>query len=208
MSAGLDLGPRVEEEEMTRQRVLGLAAAAALAGGMALWTAACSKAEEPPAAPAAGDMVLTSPAFEDGGDIPADYTRNGRNVSPPLAWDKAPDGAVTFALIVDDPDAPLGPFVHWLICEMPATTRALPEGVPKGENVSRPVVAVQGVNGFRETGYGGPRPPKGERHRYVFRLYALDEELSMSGGFNKKQLEEAIKGHVLAEARLMGRYAQ
>lgn len=194
---------------MTRLRMRHAGVLTVLAVEAAVLLAGCSKpASEAEGPQPKGGMALTSPAFREGGSIPADYTADGRNVSPPLEWTDAPEGAATFALIVDDPDAPLGAFVHWLICEMPGRTRALPEAVPKQEDVSSPVVAVQGNNGFRQVGYGGPRPPKGETHRYVFRLFALDAELHMSGGFNKKQLEEAMKGHILAQARLVGKYGR
>ncbi len=154
-----------------------------------------------------GALALSSPAFENGGTIPTMYTGEGEDVSPALVWKDAPDGVRTFALIMDDPDAPVGTFTHWLICEIPAGTQWLPDGVPKEGEVSAPIQAVQGLNGFDKTGYGGPRPPKGKAHRYYFRLYALDERLEMPPGFSKSQLRAAMKGHILAEAELMGRYA-
>jgi len=189
---------------------LALVAAFVLAG--------CSKPAADPAAPKPGAkaqpqqpgaaMVLTSTAFQEGAMIPAAYTGDGKDVSPPLAWSGAPKGTVTFALIMDDPDARLGPFVHWLICEISGNTQILPEAMPKGDVVTAPISAVQGVNSFKNTGYGGPHPPKSETHRYFFKLYALDAALEMPGGFSKKQLEEAMKDHILAQATLMGKYGR
>jgi hypothetical protein len=153
-------------------------------------------------------MALTSTAFQEGAMIPAAYTGDGRDASPPLAWSGVPDGTATFALIMDDPDARMGPFVHWLICEISGITRMLPEAIPKEDTVTAPVSAIQGVNSFKNTGYGGPHPPKGETHRYFFKLYALDTTLEMPGGFSKKQLEEAMKGHILARGTLMGKYGR
>jgi len=161
--------------------------------------------KEEPAAPAGG-LSLSSPVFVNGGMIPAAFTCDGRNVSPPLQWSDVPAGTASFALVVEDPDAPIGNFTHWMIADIPGEIGGLPEGVPAGDVVSQPVRAVQGVNGFHRSGYGGPCPPAGELHRYYFRLYALDERLEMSGGFTKNQLRAAMSGHVLGEATLMGRY--
>jgi len=155
-----------------------------------------------------GALTLSSPNFENGGTIPAVYTCDGEDISPALVWDNVPDGTRTFALIMDDPDAPIGTFTHWLICEMPGTARSLPEQVPTGGEISTPTRAVQGRNGFDKTGYGGPCPPRGKAHRYYFTLYALDETLDMPPGFSKHQLRAAVKGHILAEVQLMGRYAR
>lgn len=138
--------------------------------------------------------------------MPRQYTGDGQDLSPPLAWDAVPEGTLSFALIMEDPDAPLRTFTHWLICDIPATTRALPEGIPKRENVGTPVRAVQGVNGFRKVGYGGPMPPKGATHRYVFTLYALDAALDLPGGFNRNQLREAMRGQILAQGTLKAKY--
>lgn len=154
------------------------------------------------------DMVLTSPAFENGGTIPVEYTADGPNGSPPLEWSGAPEGTVTYALIMDDPDAPIGSFTHWMICDVPAVATGLPPGVPTLGSLSGALHGTQGVNGFHNTGYGGPAPPKGKAHRYYFRLYALDTTLDLSPDFTKQQLRAAMKGHILAETVLMGRYGR
>ncbi len=168
---------------------------------------------EPPAAPDASagpGFRLTSPAFAEGEAIPARYTCNGRNVSPPLSWENPPEGTVSFALLVDDPDAPgLGAFIHWMIADLSAGLRELPEDVPQGANISSPVAATQGDNGFDEAGYGGPCPPPGdEAHGYVFTLYALDTTLDIPGPFTRQQFRAAMRGHVLGTAKLTGTYAR
>ncbi len=193
---------------MVRKLVLGGLAAVAFASaaGAALAGSAAAAAGTAPQAAAA--MTLTSPAFEQGALIPKDYAGDGKNTSPPLAWDRVPEGTVSFALIMEDPDARMGPYIHWLICDLSGTTRMVPEGLPKEDTLTRPVSAVQGTNSAKGVGYTGPRPPKGENHRYFFRLYALDERLDIPGSFSKKQLEAAMKDHILAQATLMGRYGR
>ena len=149
-------------------------------------------------------VELTSPAFEDGGTIPSKYTCDGADVSPPLEWSNVPEDAKSFALICDDPDAPMGTWVHWVLYGLPADTTSLPEGVPADEAIGG--VALQGTNDFKRIGYGGPCPPPGKPHRYFFKLYALDTELDLKPGAKKKDLEKAMKGHVLAQGQLVGRY--
>ena len=149
-------------------------------------------------------MELTSSVFQNGGDIPRKYTCDGTDLSPSLRWENPPAGTKTFALIADDPDAPVGTWVHWVIYDMPAATAELPEGTPATETL--PTGAKQGMNDFRKVGYGGPCPPPGPAHRYFFKLYALDRETSLKPRATKQQLLEAIKGHILAEAQLTGRY--
>jgi Raf kinase inhibitor-like YbhB/YbcL family protein len=146
---------------------------------------------------------LTSAAFEEGDAIPARYTCDGLDVSPPLSWGSVPDGARSLALIADDPDAPRGTFVHWVIYNLPPDTRGLPEDVPNQQTL--PSGAVQGVNGAGSVGYMGPCPPGGT-HRYFFKLYALDTELGPGGGATKEEVLDAMEGHVLAEGQLMGTY--
>jgi Raf kinase inhibitor-like YbhB/YbcL family protein len=155
-----------------------------------------------------GKMPLTirSTAFEAGGPIAQLYTCDGRDVSPPLRWDNVPDATRSFALICDDPDAPMGTWVHWVIYGIPAGVRQLPEGVPVRDTLGDG--SQQGRNDFGKTGYGGPCPPRGKPHRYYFRLYALDDELSLAPGLSKKALLKAIDGHVLAEAELYGTYGR
>jgi Raf kinase inhibitor-like YbhB/YbcL family protein len=149
-------------------------------------------------------MQLTSPAFGQGQPIPKKYTCEGPDLSPPLKWSDAPEGTKSFALICDDPDAPVGTWVHWVIYDIPASTTQLQEGVPKAETA--PGGAKQGINDFKRIGYGGPCPPPGNPHRYFFRLYALDTELNLRGGATKGDLVKAMQGHILAEAQLMGTY--
>ena len=151
-------------------------------------------------------LRLTTTAFQPGGTIPRKHTCDGPDVSPPLAWD-APAGAVqSFALIVDDPDAPAGTWVHWVLFDLPAATGELPEGVPRDEQL--PTGARQGRNDFRRVGYNGPCPPSGPPHRYFFKLYALDARLNLKPGSTKADVERAMQGHILAQGQLIGRYSR
>jgi Raf kinase inhibitor-like YbhB/YbcL family protein len=149
-------------------------------------------------------IELTSPAFEDGGMIPSKYTCNGADVSPPLEWSNTPEGTKSLALICDDPDAPMGTWVHWVLYGLLADTTSLAEGVPKNEVIED--LAVQGSNDFKRVGYGGPCPPRGKPHRYFFKLYALDSKLDLKPGAKKKDVEKAMEGHVLAQGQLVGKY--
>jgi Raf kinase inhibitor-like YbhB/YbcL family protein len=147
---------------------------------------------------------LKSPAFDPAGDIPADFTCDGRDRSPALQWNDPPDATQSLAVIVDDPDAPAGSWVHWVLYDLPSTIRDLPEGVPaRGELSSG---ARQGRNDFREIGYGGPCPPHGPAHRYVFSLYALDVKTNLPVGALRRDLDRAMSGHILARAEYVGRY--
>jgi hypothetical protein len=149
---------------------------------------------------------LTSSAFTAGETIPRRHTCDGADVSPPLAWTEAPAGTATFALVCDDPDAPAGTWVHWVLYDLPATVRQLAEGVPP-----EPLLkggGRQGTNDFRRTGYGGPCPPRGAPHRYYFRLYALDTALGLAPGATKEALLKAMAGHVKGQAELVGRYGR
>ncbi len=148
-------------------------------------------------------IKLTSTAFEQGGMIPKRYTCDGTDVSPPLAWTAVPEGIKSIALICDDPDAPMGTWVHWVLFNLPANMKELPESVPPQERLE--TGAIQGTNDFRKIGYGGPCPPGGT-HRYYFKLYALDTELNLQAGATKKELLKAMEGHILAEGQLMGKY--
>lgn len=150
-------------------------------------------------------LKLTSTAFVEGGTIPSQYTCDGQNVSPPLAWSDLPEAAKTLALIADDPDAPRGTWVHWVVYQIPATERGLPENVPARETLDDG--ARQGKNDFKNTAYGGPCPPSGT-HRYFFKLYALDTDLNLPPGATKDQLLKSMEGHILAQGQLMGRYAR
>ena len=148
-------------------------------------------------------VKLTSTSFEDGGMIPPRHTCAGENVSPPLAWGDVPATAAALALICDDPDAPMGTWVHWVLYDLPPDITELTEGVPTQEVLDSG--ARQGQNGSRGIGYTGPCPPSGT-HRYYFKLYALDQKVGLSPGATKSQLLAAMEGHILAEAQLMGRY--
>jgi Raf kinase inhibitor-like YbhB/YbcL family protein len=145
-------------------------------------------------------VILESEAFVDGAVIPARYTCDGDDVAPPLSWRDAPPGTITFALVVDDPDAPAGTWVHWVLFDVPASESAIREGAsPRG--------ARAGKNSWGRSGYGGPCPPSGT-HRYFFKLYAVDRALGVAPGITAAELVRALQGHVLAEAVLMGRYAR
>lgn len=153
-----------------------------------------------------GEMALTvsSSAFKEGDRIPAKYTCQGQDVSPPLAWGEPPAGTQSVALIVDDPDAPGGVFTHWVLFNIPPDSRELPEAVPIQAELASG--ALQGKTDFGRIGYGGPCPPPGRPHRYQFTLYALDKPLGLEGGASKKQLLSAMEGHILAQGQLTGTY--
>jgi Raf kinase inhibitor-like YbhB/YbcL family protein len=148
-------------------------------------------------------MHFHSPAFANGEPIPQKYTCQGADVSPALAWSDAPSNTKSLMLIVDDPDAPSGTWTHWIFSNIPPTTHGLPEGVEKTEIV---LGGYQGINDFKVAGYGGPCPPPGKAHRYFFRLYALDTKLVLKPGATEQSVEAVMKGHVLAQAELMGTY--
>ena len=148
-------------------------------------------------------ITLRSSAFQEGGAIPAKYTCDGQNGSPPLSWEGVPTTAQSLALICDDPDAPRGTWVHWVIFDMPATVKELPENVAPRETVSPG--GKQGTNDFKNVGYGGPCPPSGT-HRYYFKLYALDTKLDLGASTTKDQLLKAMEGHIVAKGQLMGTY--
>jgi Raf kinase inhibitor-like YbhB/YbcL family protein len=152
-------------------------------------------------------FILTSAAFKDGATISGKYTCDGVDISPPLAWSGALAGTRSFALIADDPDAPGGTWVHWVLYNLPAEVSELPENIAKVESLDLGG-ARQGRNDFRRPGYGGPCPPPGPAHRYFFKLYALDTRLELKAGAQKKDVEAAMEGHVLGSAQLMGTYAR
>jgi Raf kinase inhibitor-like YbhB/YbcL family protein len=149
-------------------------------------------------------FALTTSAFRPGDDIPRKFTCQGADISPALAWTDAPAATQSFALIADDPDAPVGTWVHWVAYDLPASARYLPENVPKIDAV--PDGGRQGVNDFGKLGYGGPCPPAGNAHRYFFKLYALKAKLGLKAGATKQQVEQAMQGQVLGEVQLMGKY--
>ncbi|MBI5778185.1 MAG: YbhB/YbcL family Raf kinase inhibitor-like protein [Planctomycetes bacterium] len=149
-------------------------------------------------------IKLTSPAFRDGGAIPAKYTADGQDISPALAWVDVPTGTKTFVLVCDDPDAPGGTWVHWLMYNIPVTVSGLPDGVPVQEVLDNG--AQQGKSDFKRPAYGGPAPPSGT-HRYFFKLYALDSALQLEPKTTTKDvLVNAMAGHIIGKGQLMGTY--
>jgi Raf kinase inhibitor-like YbhB/YbcL family protein len=151
------------------------------------------------------ELKVTSTAFQEGGEIPVQYTCDGANMSPPLSWSSGPDGTKSYALIADDPDAPMGTWVHWVVYNIPVTAGSFPENVPKTESLSDGT--VQGINDFKRYGYGGPCPPGGT-HRYYFKVYALDMVMKAGPGLTKKKLLREMEGHILGQGELMGTYSR
>jgi Raf kinase inhibitor-like YbhB/YbcL family protein len=149
-------------------------------------------------------MQLTSTAFTSGSPIPKLYTGEDKDISPPLHWTGAPLGTKSLALIADDPDAPMGTWVHWVVYDLSPSATGLAEGLPKSQVL--PDGARQGITDFKHIGYGGPMPPRGKPHRYFFKLYALDTILGLEAGATKAQVEAAMKGHILVQCQLMGTY--
>jgi Raf kinase inhibitor-like YbhB/YbcL family protein len=147
---------------------------------------------------------LTSSAFATGAEIPEKYSCKGEDLSPALAWSGAPQKTAAWAIIMDDPDAPAGTWVHWVMWNLPASARSLAEGVARREQSDDG--ASQGSNSYSKVGYYGPCPPPGQTHRYFFRLYALDQKLDLAPGASRSQLDAAMKGHVLAQAEYMGKF--
>lgn len=152
-------------------------------------------------------LELRSGSFSDGGLIPAEYTYRGGNVSPQLAWSDAPEGTRSFVLIMDDPDAPIGEWIHWVVYDIPPTATGLNAGVPQDPQLTDGT--KQGINSFRMIGYGGPSPPPGPAHRYIFTLYALDTVLQdMPPAANKGDVLRAIQGHILGQTTLTGMFGR
>jgi len=149
------------------------------------------------------EMKLTSTAFKEGEAIPRGYTCDGANVSPPLEWTGVPKTAKTIAIIADDPDAPAGTWVHWVLYNLPADGLGLIENTPQTETLKGG--GAQGKNDFGKIGYGGPCPPSGT-HRYFFKFYALDSELTLKPGATRAEVEQAMEGHIIGRAQLMGTY--
>jgi Raf kinase inhibitor-like YbhB/YbcL family protein len=176
--------------------VIGLLAVGACGNGGA--------SEQAPAANA-NALRLESGAFAEDGSIPERYTCDGEDISPPLSWAVPPAGTQSLALVVDDPDAPAGTWVHWVLFNLSPTTISLPADAPVDGSISG---AVQGSSSWKQVGYGGPCPPKGSTHRYFFKLYALDTTLGLNPGANKGDVEKAMAGHVVAQGQLVGRYGR
>jgi len=178
---------------------LGLYAGLACLVGAAAFSAS-------PQGGAAMSLELKSPDFAAGGTIPEKFTCKGTDISPALEWSAAPAGTQSFALIADDPDAPVGTWVHWVIYDLPANLHSLPQNFPKTEQSADR--SRQGRNDFDKIGYGGPCPPPGKPHRYFFKLYALDAKLNLKSGATKKDVEHAMQGHILAQGEYMGRFSR
>ncbi len=149
-------------------------------------------------------MAISSVAFKNGTPIAQRFTCQGDNISPALAWGGAPEDTKSFALICEDPDAPGGTFYHWVIYDIPAGERGLAENIAQRDPL--PNGTRQGVNSFKQLGYGGPCPPAGNAHHYHFRLFALDTEINIPGETTHDKLESAMQGHILAEGEIMGTY--
>jgi len=150
-------------------------------------------------------FILSSTVFAEGNPIPQKYSCDGDDISPPMQWTDPPEGTMSFALIADDPDAPVGTWVHWVLYNLPANINSLPEAFPSDADLADG--SKNGENSWRRLGYGGPCPPSGT-HRYFFKLYALDLILDMTAGATKEQLLQAMEGHILAETELMGTYTR
>jgi Raf kinase inhibitor-like YbhB/YbcL family protein len=177
-------------------------------------SAACGDGGQPAdqglsASPEKGEQAmpfeLTSTAFAAGESIPRKYTCDGQDISPPLQWKDPPEGTQSFALIVDDPDAPRGTWVHWVLYNLPPSARALPEALSSDADL--PDGSRNGQNSWQRLGYGGPCPPSGT-HRYFFKLHALDAQLNLAAGGSKEELLRRMEGHILATAETMGVYAR
>src|SRR3989442_37308 len=149
---------------------------------------------------------ISSTSFPNGGEIPRKFTCDGRDVSPELSWNDASEGTKSFALLVDDPDAPVGNWNHWTMWNLPPSARKLDEGLTKTAQL--PDGTQQGLNDFGKIGYNGPCPPPGKPHRYYFKLFALDQKLTLKQSAGKHDLEAAMKGHILAQAEWIGRYGR
>lgn len=153
------------------------------------------------------NLTINSTAFKEGGTIPKQYTCDGADISPQLSWEGVPSGTRSFVLIMDDPDAPMGTFTHWILYDLPQETKGLSESVPKEPVLSNG--AKQGDSSFRRVGYGGPCPPRGPAHRYFFTLYALDiPTIGLGPKASKEDIESKMKGHIIGRAVIMGRYGR
>ena len=151
-------------------------------------------------------MELNSKSFSDEGNIPVRYTGFGEDVSPELNWEDVPEGTKSCAIIADDPDAPMGTWIHWVIYDIPASLNKLEENISREKVLSSGV--KQGINSFGQIGYGGPYPPPGPAHRYVFTLYALDADLDLNTGLDKNALMKSFDGHILGETDLTGKFGR
>ena len=158
---------------------------------------------EPAHGQARASLRVRSASFSDGGSIPRDFTCDGANLSPQLEWQSAPAGTKSLAIVMDDPDAPID-FTHWLVYNIPPGVRELAEGA--SQQGAMPHGSAEGMNNFGRSGYGGPCPPYGNSHHYVFRVYALDRVLDLSAGATRKQVDAAMRGHVVAQGQIIRIY--
>jgi Raf kinase inhibitor-like YbhB/YbcL family protein len=167
-----------------------------------LFMAGCTDQESVSSQEGEMDMTIqiTSSAYTEGGMIPRQYTCDDKNVSPPLAWTGVPTTTLSLVVIIDDPDAPSGTWVHWVLYNLPPELTSLDQGASG--------VGTEGKNDFNRTGYGGPCPPKGSTHRYYIKVYALDSVLVLKAGATKSQVENLMRGHILAQGQLMGKYGR
>ncbi|OIO37874.1 MAG: phosphatidylethanolamine-binding protein [Candidatus Omnitrophica bacterium CG1_02_49_10] len=149
-------------------------------------------------------LEISSNSFQNNEYIPKRYTGEGEDTSPHLSWNDVPEGTKSFAMINDDPDAPMGTWIHWIMYDIPAAVDRLDEAISKDAILADG--SKQGITSFGRVGYGGPMPPPGKPHRYFFKLYALDINLNLKEGATKKELLKAMEGHILAEAQLVGLY--
>ena len=191
-----------------RAQSLALVAIAALASALTVAGRASSPIPSSLARPGGNPVAfaISSPSFSNGGDIAKKFTCDGADVSPQLTWSDPPAGTKSLALLADDPDAPVGNWNHWVLWNLPAEIRDLAENVTKTGQL--PDGSRQGPNDFRKAGYNGPCPPLGKPHRYYFKIFALDAKLDLKGSAGKRELEAAMKGHILAQAEWMGRYGR
>jgi Raf kinase inhibitor-like YbhB/YbcL family protein len=162
----------------------------------------CKGQEAAPASEGGMDMTIqiTSTVFTEGGKIPRIYTCDDQNISPPLSWTGVPTTTVSLAIIMDDPDASSGTWVHWVLYNLPPALTTLEQG--------KTGIGTDGKNDFNRMGYGGPCPPRGSTHRYYIKLYALDKTLDLKSGSTKAQVESSMQGHILAQGQLMGKYGR
>ena len=149
-------------------------------------------------------ISISADGFKEGGTIPDEFTCNGKDISPSLSWEGIPAGTKSISLIMDDPDCSEGTFVHWVLYNIPPETRKMPKGIPHNKTLADG--SMQGMTDFGRAGYGGPCPPPGKPHRYYFKVYALDIILVLPPAVSKNQLENAMKGHILASGELTGKY--
>jgi Raf kinase inhibitor-like YbhB/YbcL family protein len=179
----------------------------AMLAALVMGCAAAASAQTP------ATLTVTSPTLKANETVPVDHTADGKNISPALMWSGAPASTKQFALIYDDPDVSFGTppqsFVHWVVYKIPSTATGLPENLPMDAVLTAPpeiAGAIQGMSGFRRTGYRGPAPPPGKPHHYTWTVYALDAELPLEQGLNRNQLLEAMKGHIIGQGSLVAIY--